>query len=317
MDDDGKLPRARSSSPNSARELHNSYARAKAIGLMIVAVTLFSFLDTTAKYLVDEVGLPVIEVSWVRFATQFLLILTLVPVFGHLSVRGLFTTKRLALQIARSVFMALTTLLNFLALKYLRLDQTITIMFLSPLVVALIAGPLFDDWVGWRRLAAILVGFAGVLIVVRPGFGEIHPAIGFSFGAMLAYVMFIVVTQPVAGHDPPIVTLFYSMFAGLVLAAPFAFVEWIWPADFTGVALMLALGIFGAAGHYLFILAHRLAPSSLLAPFIYLQIISMSALGFLVFDDIPDLWTIAGSVVIVASGIYLMHRERIARAGQG
>ncbi len=100
-----------------------------------------------------------------------------VPLLGVMSVRALFTTNRLELQIVRSVLMVATTAFNFLALKYLRLDQTITIVFLAPLVVALLAGPLLGEWVGWRRLVAILVGFAGVLIVVRPGFGDVHPAV--------------------------------------------------------------------------------------------------------------------------------------------
>lgn len=288
---------------------------AKAIGLMIVAVLLFSCLDASAKYLATREAVPVAQIIWFRFFVQFILLLVLVPALGLLSLRAMFRTKRLGWQLVRSVMMALTTAFNFLALEYLRLDQTITIMFLTPLLVALAAGPLLGEWVGARRLIAILTGFAGILIVVRPGLAEIHPAIAYSFAAMAAYVAFALITRHIAAFDPPLVTLFFSMFAGVVLGFPFAASEWQW--DFSGPVwvLLLALGVIGGAGHYLFILAYRLAPAGIITPFIYLQIVSMSALGYVVFGDVPDVYTAVGSMVIVASGIYLFYREQAVKEG--
>ncbi|HEY8212621.1 MAG TPA: DMT family transporter [Methylocystis sp.] len=285
--------------------------RVRAIALMALAVTFFAALDTNAKYLILRDGLSVSQIVWARFIGQFGLLLALVPAFGVMTAKSLFTTNRLGLQLVRSVLMVATTLFNFMALEFLRLDQTITIVFLAPLVVAALAGPLLGEWVGWRRGLAILVGFAGVLIVVRPGFADVHPAVIYSLLAMLAYALFMLLTRHMATFDPPLVTLFYSMFAGAAFGAPFAIAHWVTPPDALSWLLLCSLGILGGAGHYLFIHAYRLAPASAVAPFLYLQLLSMVAFGFYVFGDLPDAWTLAGSAVIVASGIYLFHRERL------
>lgn len=277
---------------------------------MAVAVVLFSALDTAAKYLVTKEGLPLAEVVWARFIGQFVLLLLLVPAFGVMSARALFTTSRLGLQLTRSVLMVGTTAFNFMALEYLRLDQTITIVFLAPLVVALLAGPLLGEWIGRRRLFAILVGFLGVVIAVRPGFGAVHPAVLYAFAAMLAYALFMLLTRHMARYDRPLVTLFYSMFVGTFAGAPFAFAVWKMPETALAWVLLSTLGVLGGLGHWLFLHAYQRAPASSIAPFLYLQILTMVAFGFAVFGDLPDGWTLAGAALIVASGIYLIHRER-------
>jgi drug/metabolite transporter (DMT)-like permease len=288
--------------------------RLKAIGLMVIAVVLFSGLDSTAKYLVTREGIPVAQVVWARFIGQFTMLLLFVPAFGLMSAKALFTTNRLGLQLLRSVLMVATTAFNFMALEYLRLDQTVTIVFLAPLMVALLAGPLLGEWVGRRRMVVILIGFAGVLIAVRPGFGVVHPAVIYAFLAMFAYALFILLTRHMAHFDPPLVTLFYSMFAGTFGAAPIAFAHWHAPGDLLSWLLLAALGFLGGFGHWLFLHAYRLAPASAVAPFLYMQLLSMVAFGYLIFSDLPDTWTLAGASLIVASGVYLVHREhRIAR----
>jgi drug/metabolite transporter (DMT)-like permease len=284
--------------------------RLKAITLMVIAVVFFSALDTAAKYLVTREGLSVAQVVWSRFIGQFLLLLILVPAFGIMSAKALFTTNRFGLQMVRSVLMVGTTAFNFLALQYLRLDQTITIVFLAPLMVALLAGPLLGEWVGRRRLIAIFVGFVGVVIAVRPGFGDVHPAVLYAFAAMFVYALFMLLTRHMAHVDPPLVTLFYSMFVGTFAGAPFAFAGWQTPPDVLSLVLLSVLGVLGGTGHWLFIHAYRLAPASAIAPFLYMQILSMVAFGFAVFGDLPDIWTLAGASLIVASGVYLVHRER-------
>ena len=108
-------------------------------------------------------------------------------------------------------------------------------------------------------------------------------------------------------------TLTYSLFAGVAVMAPFAIQAWIWPADALATALAISLGFWGALGHFIFILAYRLAPASTLAPFIYTQLLSMTILGFTVFGDLPDQWTIIGAAIVIASGIYLVHRERVKK----
>ncbi len=296
-----------------ARVAEDGRSRLAAIGLMLLALAFFSTLDTAAKWLATRDGIPVMQLSWLRFLVQFLGLLILVPALGLMSLERLFTTSQFTKQMVRSTLMAATTLFNFLALQYLRLDQTITIVFLAPLFVAALAGPLLGEWVGLRRAMAIMVGFIGVLIAVRPGFGDVHPAVIYSFLAMAAYALFMLLTRHMAPYDPPLVTLFYSMFVGTLLGAPMAFAQWVWPESWTTWALLASLGVLGGTGHFLFILAYTRAPASAISPFLYAQLITMVAMGYLVFDDVPDFWTIAGAGVIIASGIYLFHRERLTK----
>jgi drug/metabolite transporter (DMT)-like permease len=151
---------------------------------------------------------------------------------------------------------------------------------------------------------------------VRPGVTGVPPAVIYAFLAMLTYALFILLTRYMAHFDPPLVTLFYSMFAGAALLAPVAIAGWAAPPDLLSWVLLCVLGALGGAGHYLFIHAYRLAPASTVAPFLYLQLLTMIAFGYAVFADVPDMWTLAGSAVIVGSGIYLFHRERVTRGLQ-
>jgi drug/metabolite transporter (DMT)-like permease len=283
--------------------------RLKAVILMCAAVTLFSGLDTSAKYLGSHLGVPTAEIVWLRFVGQFLL---MAAILGPRTIPALFETRRLRLQLVRSSLMAATTACNFLAVQYLRLDQTISISFLAPLVVAALAGPMLGEYVGWRRAVAIFTGFIGILIVVRPGFAEIHPAFAASLLAMIAYASFMLVTRKLSGIDPPLVTLFYALLVGLIGGAIFAIPHWVWPGGAFEWLLLLGLGALGGTGHYLLIHAYRLAPASSVSPFLYFQLLSMVALGYIVFGDTPDRWSLLGSAIVIASGLYLVHRERIA-----
>ncbi len=285
--------------------------RLKAIVLMCAAVTLFSCLDATAKYLVSHSEIGTAQVVWLRFAGQALL---MAAILGPWTIPSLLRTNKLGLQIVRSFLMVACTAFNFIAIQYLRLDQTVSMAFLAPLVVAALAGPLLGEWVGWRRMLAILTGFAGILIVVRPGFTEVHWAFAVAFMAMLAYAFFMLITRKLSTFDPPLVTLFYALIAGTVLGAPVALAHWVWPVDAVQWLQLLSLGAFGGLGHYLLILAYRLAPASSVSPFLYFQLLSMVILGYLVFGDLPDRWTLMGSSVVIASGIYLVHRERVTGA---
>lgn len=284
--------------------------RLKAIVLMVVAIALFSCLDASAKYLVTRRGIPVVEVAWLRFAGQASYMLAIYLAFR---LPRLIATRQPWLQALRSLLMLATTAFNFLALEYLRLDQTITIVFLAPLVVALLAGPLLGEWVGWRRLVAVLVGFCGILVVVRPGFATMNPALGYAFLAMAVYAAFMLLTRHMGRVDDAFVTLFCSMLAGAFGLAPFALAGFVTPATSADVALLAALGMFGGIGHFLFLHAYRLAPASTVTPFLYLQLVSMVALGYFVFGDIPDAWTLLGSSIVIGSGVYLVHREQRRR----
>ncbi len=284
--------------------------RLAAIGLMCIAVTLFSCLDATAKYLQARTGLPTAQIVWMRFLGQLALI---VVVVGAANMPSLLRTAKPWHQALRSLLLLGSTAFNFGALVYLRLDQALAIQFLAPLLVALLAGPVLGEWVGWRRMLAILVGFCGILVAIRPGYAEVHPAVLLAFGCMISYGLFMLSTRYVSAFDPPQVTLFLSLFAGAILYAPLGLAQWVWPADTATWVLLLLLGTLGGTGHYLFILAYRQAPASSLAPFVYAQLVAATAIGYGVFGDLPDIWTVAGAMIIIASGIYLVHRERVVR----
>jgi len=284
-----------------------SAQRLRDIGLMCCTVTLFAALDTTAKYLTNDAGLPVTQVVWFRFLMHVPFALAAVgPAVFIAALRA----NRPGLQWLRSAFLFLTTAFNFAALVYLQLDQTVTIFFLAPLLIAALAGPLLGEWIGWRRFLAVCTGFIGVLFVVRPGFGGVHWAILFSFGAVTTYALYNISTRFLARHDTWRTTLVYSPVAGVLGMAPFGIAAWQWPDSAFVWLLLLSLGFWGGLGHWLLILAHRHTPSPVLAPFTYFGLLSVTGLQYLVFGDVPSAWTLAGGLVIIGAGLYLLYRER-------
>jgi drug/metabolite transporter (DMT)-like permease len=283
-----------------------------AIGLMVVTFALFACLDTTAKYLVTVTQLPLLEVVWMRFLGQ---LLGMIVVLGLVALPGLMRASRPGVQIVRSFLLLSSTAFNFLALRHLQLDQTTTINFLAPLATAILAGPLLGEWIGWRRAIAIAIGFCGALVAIRPGFGGVDPAVLFALCTMLSMALFGIITRYLAAFDRSEVTLFYSLLAGAVVMAPFALTEWVWPENVGAWVLLISMGLYGGLGHYAFIIAHRYAPASTLAPFLYLSLITHSTAGFLVFGQAPDRWTLAGAGIVILTGLYLLHREHVtARA---
>jgi len=225
----------------------------------------------------------------------------------------LLRTNRPWLQIGRSALLVISTTLNFIALRYLQLDEALAIIFSTPFLVALMGGPLLGEWVKWRRWTAIIVGFLGVILVTRPGAGGIHPAAFLSFGSAVCYSLYSISTRVLAAFDSSETTLFYSNLVGFVvtsIALPFV---WTAPGGPLIILLMIGMGAFSGVGHYLLIIAHRLAPAAVVAPFIYTEIVWMVGLGYVVFNDKPNEWTLAGAAVVIASGLYLLYRERKVR----
>ena len=279
-------------------------SRLVGLALMCGAVICFAGLDTTAKWLSHSTD-PLLGV-WARYVSSVVLVSLVVNPW---SVPGLAHTRRPWMQASRSVLLLLSTACNFFALQYLQVAQTTSIMFAAPLLVALAAGPLLGEWIGPRRLAAIGVGFVGVLIITRPGSGGMHPAALLSVFGTACYALYAISTRVLAASDSSATTLFYSGLAGVVLVTPFVPFVWSTPSFFVTL-MMAATGIFGAVGHWLLILAHARAPAPVLAPFLYTQLIWVVILGYLVFGDLPDHWTLIGASVVIASGMYLLYRER-------
>lgn len=285
-----------------------------AIALMCGAVFSFSLLDSAAKYLITIAAVPILQVMWMRFLSHAVFSFV---AFGPRGFAGSLKSARPSLQLLRGFLLMSITGFNFLALQYLQLDQVATIFFLAPFVVAVLAGPILGEWIGWRRLVAILIGFSGVILVMRPGFGGIHWAVSYSFCATIGYALYNILTRYLARHDSSMVTQTYTPLAGLVILTPLGLWAWEWPAELSTWLIMLSMGVSGGFSHYLLILAHRGAPAPILAPFTYAGLISQSLIGYLVFSQLPSQWTLAGGAVIISSGLYLLYRERAASKTEG
>jgi drug/metabolite transporter (DMT)-like permease len=219
-------------------------------------------------------------------------------------------TQKPLLQVGRSALLLGSTVFNFMAFRYLQLDEALAILFSTPFMVAILAWPLLGEWVGWRRWIAIGVGFVGVLVVVRPGLGGLQWAALLSFGSAVCYAFYSITTRMLARYDSSETTLFYSNMLGAAIMLPVLPFVWTPPRSILDGILMVALGAFGAFGHFLLISAHRHAPASVLSPFMYTQLVWATTAGYLVFGDVPSRWTLAGAAIVVASGLYLLHRER-------
>jgi drug/metabolite transporter (DMT)-like permease len=282
--------------------------RLTGIALMCGAVASFACLDAVAKYLGG--AMDVLQVVWARYTSAFLLTLI---ISNPISRPSLIRTTRPALQLGRSFLLLGSTFFNFLAYRYLQLDEALAIMFSTPFLVAALAGPVLGEWVGWRRWTAICVGFAGVLVVIRPGVGGFQWAALLSLASAFCYALYSIATRVLSHTDSNETTLFYSNMVGAVLMLPVLPFVWAPPQQPLHIALMVVMGVFASFGHYLLIAAHRLAPASVLSPFIYSQIVWAVTFGFIVFGDLPHAGTLLGSGIVIASGLYLFHRERTVK----
>ena len=291
--------------PTPRRALNES--RLAGIALICGAAIHFAFLDTSVKYLATVAHVPLLQIVWLRFAMNAFFITALMG--RKVAVLSL-KSRKLGLQCLRSFFLLATTAFNFFALQFLQLDQTSTIFFLSPLIIAALAGPILNEWVGWHRLIVICIGFSGVIFITRPFFGGIHWAVSFSFLSTLGYALYSLLTRYLARFDKPSTTVVHTPLAGTILLAPFAISAWQTPQSTGYLILLLLTGILGGAGHWLLVLAHERAPAPVLAPFTYVNVVFMISLGYIVFSDVPSWWTFAGAAIIVSSGAYIVFRER-------
>jgi drug/metabolite transporter (DMT)-like permease len=273
----------------------------KGIILMVLAFLVFTGIDTSAKWLALA-GLAPLQIVFVRYAGHALISLLIVlPQEG----RALFHTRNMKLEILRGVFLLGSTVCNFTAVKYLSLTLTTTIFFASPLIVCALSIPFLGEKVGPRRWAAIIVGFIGVLIATQPWGAEAHWAILFSLCAVTMASFYMVLTRRLAGVDSAATQQFYSAWIATILIAPFALGTWAWPEGTASWAAFCLIGFFGWSGHQLLVVAHRCAPASTLAPFVY------------VFNQPPEMRHITGAAIILLSGLYVWMRERTLKAEPG
>lgn len=277
-----------------------------AIALVLLSQLALLVLDISAKWLSVE-GVPTTEIVFVRYGMHLLLLLVLfLPVTGP----NMMVSNNWKLEILRGICLLFTTGLNFLAMRYLPLTVTSAIQFTSPLIICAMSGPLLGEQVGWRRWAAIGVGFIGILVIVRPGSEAFHPAALLSVGCAFFLALFSILTRKLAGVDTAQTQQFYAGAVPVILLAPVALTDWTWPSQPISWVAFFIMGAVGLGGHYLNSVAHRFAAPATLAPFSYLSLLYMAMASWLIFNQPPDQWFILGATIIIASGLYIWLRER-------
>lgn len=280
----------------------------RGISLAVLASVLFAVSDTTAKVLSNDV--PVTAINWVRYV---IFVTMAAYLTSALPLRALWPAHP-GLQVARALAVLGSATLFIYGVQAMTIAQAITISFLSPLLITILSIPMLGEHVGPRRWAAVGTGMLGVLLVVRPGLEGFQPAALFGVASATCWSVGMILTRRMAGVDAPETTVLWSAVIGLVLLTILLPFDFHWPTPLEWV-LLLGLGAIVSLGQWFTILAHRFAPASLLAPFSYSQLIWVTISGYLVFGDWPDAWTFAGAAVIIASGLYIAHRERVvARA---
>lgn len=280
----------------------------RALPFILLAGLCFSTLDAAAKFLVQEHALFL--VVWARYAGQMVVT---TPIAWHRGGSGFWRTRHLRMQLARSLFLVIATLSFFGGLRFLPLAEGTAVSFLAPMFALLLALPVLGERPTRARWLSALGGFAGIVLLVRPGSAVFHPATALLVLAAVSNALYQLLTRKLP-HDTPHTTLFYSALVGTVLlsfALPFAET----PASIglrDGV-LLLALGLFAGLGHWALITAFLRAPATLVAPFTYVHMIWATLYGLAVFGQLPDALSALGMAVIVASGIGLvLHERRIA-----
>jgi drug/metabolite transporter (DMT)-like permease len=287
--------------------LHADNPRNRLVGIGLVSLTyvFFTLLDGSAKWLVGS--MPVIMVVWLRFVMHALIGgAVLFPMRGLALVR----TRYWRWHLVRAAMFVGMTGINFWALQYLQLTVTSSIFFTVPILIALMSAALLGEKLDRGRWAAILVGFAGVLVIVRPGSASFHPAMLGSLANAVLYSVFMLTTRRLAAYESPETIQYLPAVGAAVLLTPFALAAWQWPASALEWTIACLLGALGATGHYLLALAHRYAPASVIAPFLYQQVLYMALFGYVVFGDVPAPAVWLGAGIVVASGLYLFYRER-------
>ena len=273
---------------------------------MLSAMAILPFLDVAAKFLGQQ-KMPVLESVWARLFIG--MIMTLPFVLKGRSLKNLKTDMPVMHGVRASLLIA-STAFFFLALGYLPIADTLSIFFVQPLVVTLLSPLLLKEHVGLRRWIAVVIGFAGTLVIIRPGFQTLNPGVLLALLAGTASALYMILTRKIAGRSDPIVTMFHTNVAGaliMTIAVPFV---WVTPNPKQWM-LLGVLAAVASLGHYLVVAAYRFAEASLLAPLAYAEMIMAVVCGWWFFGDFPDRWTFTGVGILIACAVYISYRERV------
>jgi drug/metabolite transporter (DMT)-like permease len=280
----------------------------RGIALILASTVFLGASDVTAKYL--SATLPSIEIAWVRFMVFALI---MVPAMLPGSPLYALRTERPGLQLMRGVALVSSSVFFISGLRFLPIAEASATGFVAPLFVTALSIFFLGERVGVRRWLATAVGLIGVLIILRPGTGAFHPAAFFPIVSALAWACTLIMTRMMSGGEHAITTMTYSSITGVCILSALVPFVWVTPS-WNDILFGIFIGVASTAGQWIVVLAFRYADASVLAPFSYIQLLWVSILGFVVFGEVPDIWTVSGAIFIVASGLYTAHRERVRRS---
>tara|TARA_Y100000590_G_scaffold84402_1_gene94298 strand:- start:127 stop:975 length:849 start_codon:yes stop_codon:yes gene_type:complete len=275
----------------------------RAIVLNLSAWMMLPFMDAIAKYLSSE--LSFFQITWARY---FFTVFFTLPFMFFFFRNNLTWTENPKLQILRGLTLFSANICFFYSISVISMAKALTLAFVAPLITTALSSSLLGEKVGFRRWTAVAVGFAGTLVVIRPGFLEINLATIAALGTGCFYGVYLIITRKLHSTDNPLLTLLLTGVVGFFIASFFVPIVWINPTTTQWLWLAL-MGIFACLGHILLIYSLKYADASKLAPFGYFEIITNIILGYYIFKDFPDIWTFIGLFIIVSSGIYIFKRE--------
>jgi len=275
----------------------------KAIVLNLSAWVLLPFMDAIAKYLSAE--LSFFQITWARYFFTVFWTLPLMLIFFR---KNLTFSENPKLQILRGLTLLSANICFFYSISIISMAKALTLAFVAPLVTTALSPILLGEKVGIKRWTAVIVGFIGSLVVIRPGFIEFNLATIAALGTGCLYGVYLIITRKLHTTDNPLLTLLITGIVGATISTFFVPIVWINPTNIQWLWLSI-MGIFACLGHLLLIYSLRFADASKLAPFGYFEIITTIILGYYIFNDFPDMWTFLGLFIIISSGIYIFRRE--------
>ena len=275
----------------------------KAIILNLSAWVMLPIMDGFAKYLSST--LPVLQITWSRYFFTVVIVLPIMLVFFR---KNLTWTEQPKLQLIRGLLLFCANILFFYSISIISLAKALTLAFIAPLIVTALSPVLLGEKVGFRRWAAVITGFIGSLIVIRPGFLEINLASMAALGTGVLYGFYLIVTRKLHNSDSPLLTLLLTGVVGVIISSMIMPTVWVQPT-ITEWYMMFAIGFFASIGHLFLILSLKYADASKLAPFSYFEILTNIIIGYFFFNHFPDYWHFLGLFIIISSGTYIFKRE--------
>ena len=280
----------------------------KAITFNLLAWVMLPIMDGFAKYLSSD--LPVLQITWARY---FFTVAFTLPIMFFFFRKNLVWTDKPKLQLIRGLILLIANVCFFYSISIISLAKALTLAFIAPLIVTAFSPIFLGEKVGFRRWSAVIIGFVGSMVVIRPGFVEINLASLAALGTGVMYGFYLIITRKLSSSDNPLLTLLLTGVVGVIIYSFFVMpFVWVKPT-LNQWSMMAATGIFACIGHLFIILSLKYADASKLAPLSYFEIVTMIIIGYYFFSDLPDKWTFLGLFIIILSGIYISRRENIVK----